>query len=278
MKTIEGMPGIKVGGQNFNNLRYADDTVLVAKSETELQALLDTVIKESEMRGLGLNTKKTEVIVISKGKEPPKCTVYAKGNKLRQAVCVKNLGTILTSDGRCLTEIKSRIAQAKTAFQRMRTILCNKSTSLKTRKRVLQCYIEPILLYGCEAWTLNKEAQRRVEAAEMWFLRRMLKIPWTARKSNEEVLKEAEEIRRLITLIRKRQSKFVGHVWRRCGMEHILTTGKIEGKRDRGRQREKMLDGLTRWQKNQSNVHTLQNARNRELWRQLISNACRHGP
>src|ERR1700729_3211669 len=124
MKNIEDMTVIKVGGQNFNNLRYADDTVLGAKSEIELQALLDTVIKESEMRGLSLNTKKTEVIVISKGKEHPKCTVYAKGNKLRQAVCVKYLGTILTSDGRRLTEIKSRIAQAKTAFQRMRTIRC----------------------------------------------------------------------------------------------------------------------------------------------------------
>src|ERR1700729_3574200 len=102
----------------------------------------------------------------------------------------------------------------------------------------------------------------------------MLIIPWTARKSNEEILKEAEENRRLITLIRKRQFKFVGHVWRRCGMEQIITTGKIESKRDRGRQREKMLDGLTTWHKNQSNVQTLQSAKIRELWRQMISNAC----
>jgi len=107
------------------------------------------------------------------------------------------LGTLITSDGRVSCEIKSRIAQAKSAFHKMRSILSNRSLSMDIRIRVLQCYIEPILFYGCEAWNINKKVQRELEAAEMWFIRRMLRISWTARKTNEEVLREAEVKRQI---------------------------------------------------------------------------------
>ncbi|GFR85165.1 endonuclease-reverse transcriptase [Elysia marginata] len=83
----------------------------------------------------------------------------------------------------------------------------------------------------------------------MWFWRRMLRIPWTAKKTNEEVLNETETARSLINRIRKRQATFVGHIMRRDGLENLLTTGKLEGGRGKGRQREKMLDGLTSWMK-----------------------------
>jgi len=120
-------------------------------------------------------------------------------------------------------------------FQKMKSILSNTQLSIDTQKRTLQCYIEPILMYGCEAWTINKQIEKKLEAVEMWFLRRMLRIPWTARKTNQEVLKEAVTERSLINRIRKRQATFLGHVMRQEKMEYDITTGMLEGNRSRGR-------------------------------------------
>ena len=129
----------------------------------------------------------------------------------------------------------------------MKAMLTNNSILMATRRKVLQCYIEPILLYGCEAWTFIKQVQKKLEAVEMWFLWRMLRIPWTQKKSNVTVLKEADARRSLINRIRKRQATFIGNVIRRDELEHLVTTGMFEGKRGGGRQREKILDGLTSW-------------------------------
>ena len=166
------MPGIKVGGYNMNNIRYADDTVLIADNEKDLQEMLDTVVRESEKKGLSLNKNKTEVMVISKKNCTPACNIVMNGTVLKQVHKLNYLGSLITSDGRCINEIKRRMAQAKASFQNMKSILTNKRMSLGVRKRVLQCYIEPILLYGCESWSMTKQTSTSIEAMEMWFLRR----------------------------------------------------------------------------------------------------------
>ena len=125
--------------------------------------------------------------------------------------------------------------QAKTALQKMKNILTNKSLSLNIRKRELRCCIEPILLYGCKAWTINKHTLKSLEATEMWFLRRMLRVPWMAKRTNTDVLEKAQEKRCLLTKIRKRQSTFIGHIMRRGKIENIITTGKLNGEKGRGR-------------------------------------------
>ena len=160
---------------------------------------------------------------------------------------------------------------------KMKSILCNKSLSMAVRKRTLQCYIEPILTYGCEAWTISKNIKSILEATEMWFLRRMMRIPWTARKTNDDVLKEANAQRRIITQVRRRQSGMFGHIMRGGGLECLVTTGKIEGKRDRRRQREKMLDSLTAWLGVNSTTTLIQSTRDRELWRAMIAKASGQG-
>ncbi|GFN75464.1 E3 ubiquitin-protein ligase shprh [Plakobranchus ocellatus] len=104
----------------------------------------------------------------------------------------------------------------------MKTILTNKHISIETRKRALQCYLEPVLMYGCKAWTISKQIQNKLEATEMWFLRRMLRISWTAKKTNERVLNEANKRRSLLRTIRKRQATFLGHMMRRGKVEHLL--------------------------------------------------------
>ena len=228
---------------------------------------------ESRAKGLELNNKKTEVMVISRKLQTLSCKIKVQDKELRQVDKFKYLGTTITSDGRSNTEIKTRITQAKIQFQKMKAILTNRKLSIQTRKRVLQCYIEPILLYGCETWTITKTIMKRIEATEMWFLRRMLKVPWTMKETNENILRQAETKRSLINKIRKRQATFFGHVMRREKMEHLVTTGKIEGKRARGRQREKMLDGLAKWMGTEGVNNLIRETFDREVWKDMIVDA-----
>ena len=110
-------------------------------------------------------------------------------------------------------------------------------------------------------------------AAEMWFLRKMQRIPRTDRKTNEQVLQEANENRKLIREIRRRQSKFVGHIMRRNKLENLVTTGKIEGKRTRGRQRSKFLDGLATWHGRDRNTELIHDSGDRVKWRNMTAHA-----
>ena len=199
-----------MGERYINNIRYADDTVLIADNEQDLQNLVDAVVAHSEQLGLELNCKKTQIMVVTGKKEIPQCDIRVNGHILKQVNRYSYLGTVITSDGRCLEEIRTRIAIAKVAFCKMKNILTNKKISIETRKRVLKCYIEPVLLYGCEAWTMSRQAEKHLMAVEMWFLRKMQRIPWTDRKTNEQVLQETNEDRKLIRVIRRRQSKFLG--------------------------------------------------------------------
>lgn len=277
MRNIEGMPGVKVGGQNINNLRYADDTVLIAGSEEDLQHLVNIINEESEKMGLSLNVTKTECMVVSKKNITPTCKIILNGKTLKQVTKFKYLGTLITPDARCTSEINSRIAQAKVAFENMGNIMKSKKISIHVRKRVLNTYVYPILTYASEGWNITKQHQKRLEATEMWFLRRMLRISYKDHMKNEDVLRRADTSRSLISFIRKRQARFFGHVMRRPGMENNVTTGKICGKRDRGRQREKMIDGLTAWLRTSSPTNTIASVWNRSGWKTMIAEAVKHG-
>ncbi|GFO48668.1 poly [ADP-ribose] polymerase [Plakobranchus ocellatus] len=156
-------------------------------------------------------------MVISRKQESPKCDIFINEVKLKQTEKFKYLGTIISNDGKTNREISARTAQATINFQKMKTILTNKHISIETRKRALQCYIEPVLMYGCEAWTISNQIQNKLEATEMWFLRRMLRIPWTAKKTNERVLNEANKRRSLVRTIRKCQATSLGLVMRKTG-------------------------------------------------------------
>ena len=165
---------------------------------------------------------------------------------------------------------------AKQTFGNMKTLLCNRKLSIKSRKAAIKTYIWSILLYGAESWTLNKRMEEKLQAMEMWMWRRMLKISWTERNTNEEVLTMIGEKRELLKTIRRRQMKFVGHIMRRGGIENTVLTGMIEGKRGRGRPREKYMDGLVRAVgtngRNTTPAQLLQATSDRERWRFMAAN------
>ena len=149
--------------------------------------------------------------------------------------------------------------------------------SMATKIRIIHCYIYPIISYGCECWTISKPMADLVQAAEMWFLRKMMRISWTEHTSNEEVLRRAGTDRGLLKSIRKRQMKFFGHVMRREGLEHLAVTGKIEGKKGRGRPRVGYVKALSTWA-NVEAKELIKTAKNRVEWRAMTANALKkHG-
>ena len=276
LRNIDEHEGIKVGGQNMNNLRYADDTVLIADSEEKLQKILTTVTIESENKGLQLNAKKTECMVISKRPDTLTCNISCKGEQIKQVNNFKYLGFTITPDAKCDAEIRKRIAISKDTFSKMKPIFTNRNLGHDTKMRALKAYVWSILLYGCECWTLTKDTERKLEAVEMWYIRRIMKISWTEKKSNEEVMKMAGYKRSLLNVIRKRQLKFFGHVCRKDGLEKHLLCGKIEGVKSRGRQRTKFTDSLCNFvsERKSSNIELMRRTDDREEWRAMIADVC----
>ena len=276
LRELEELPGVVIGGTRINNLRYADDAVLIATSEADLQLIMDKVVTESEKKGLFINCKKTECLVISKQKNVPDCNIKIHGANLKQVNGFNYLGSWITSDGKCVKEIQRRITLAKDTFSRMSTLLCNMKITMSTRLRILDCYVLPILKYGCESWLISKEMESRLHAAEMWFLRRMMRIPWTSHTTNKAVLERADRNQRLVKTIRKQQLEFLGHCVRKNDLEYLFLTGKIEGKRDRGRQRATYLQNVAAWV-NMDSIALLRLARNRKKWHSMIAKVMRYG-
>ena len=138
-----------MGGYNLNNVRYADDAVLIAGSESELQELLNTVVDASLHRGLSINIKKTQCMVISKSKITPTCHIHINNETIKQVEKFKYLGSTITSDGRNDAEIKIRIGMAKDAFQKMEKVIKNKNITIETRNRILRV-LDNITKHGKE--------------------------------------------------------------------------------------------------------------------------------
>lgn len=195
-----------------------------------------------------------------------------KGEVSHQVREFKYLGSIISEKVDCEKDIKTRITIAKTTFAKMKKILTNVSMNMKLRLRMLKCYVWSTLTYGCEAWTLKKNMAERLEAVEMWFLRRMMRIPWTARVTNEEVLRRAGTERCLLGNVRRRQLGFVGHILRGDNFEKHCLLGRIEGRRARGRQRLKFMDTiLQHLGGGRGTVDLIRLADDRGRWRSMVA-------
>ena len=270
LRSIEDMNGISFGGVKLNNLRYVDDSVLMAESEEELQELLDVVNEAGEEWGLRINVDKTKSMVVTKTvKQTCNLKLAGRDKEIKQVSNFNYLGSLFTEDARCITEIKRRIQIAKKTFIDMSNLFTNIKISLQFRKKALKTFILSILLYGCEAWTITKESRAKLEACEMWFLRRMLRVPWTAMMSNEAVLEKANESRSLLNTIYQRQLKFLGHARRQRNTEDLVLTGKVNGSRGRGRPRKTYLDNFSHLGDGYKPMELLRSCDDREVFRSL---------
>ena len=156
------------------------------------------------------------------------------------------LGSKITEDGNCRHEIRRCLLLRREALTNLDSILKSRDITLPTKIHILKAVVFPVVIYGCESWTIKKAECRRIDAFELWCWIRLLRVPWTARRSNQCILKEISPGCSLEGLILKLKVQYLGHLMGRASsLEKTLMLGKFEGRRRRGRQRMRWLDGIT---------------------------------
>ena len=156
------------------------------------------------------------------------------------------LGFKITADGDCSHETKRRLLLGRKVMANLDSILKSRDITLSTKVRSVKAMVFPAVMYGYESWTIKKAEHRRIDAFELWCWRRLLRVLWTARRSNQSILKEISPGCSLEGLMLKLKLQYFGHLMRRAdSFEITLMLGKIEGRRRRGQQRMRWLDGIT---------------------------------
>ena len=155
-------------------------------------------------------------------------------------------GSKITADGDCSHEIKRRLLLGRKVMTNLDNILKSRNITLPTKVCLVKTMVFPVVMYGCESWTIKKAEHQRIDAFKLWCWRRVLRVPWTARRSNQSILKEISPESSLEGLILKLKLQYFGHLmWKADSFEKTLMLGKIEGRRQRGWQRMRWLDGIT---------------------------------
>ena len=178
----EAEAGIKIVGRNINNLRYADGTTLIAESKDELKSLLMKVKKESEKAALKLNFQKWRFGLITSWQIDEETTETVTDFIF--------LGSKIIADGDCSHEIKRHLLLGRKAMTNLDSILKSTDITLPTKVNLIKAVVFPVVMYGCENGTITKAEGQRNDAFELWCWRRLLRVPWTARRSNQSILKE----------------------------------------------------------------------------------------
>ena len=237
----EAQAGIKIARRNINNLRYADDTTLMAESEEELKNLLMKVKEDSEKVGLKLNIQKMKIMASG-----PITSWEIDGETVETVSDFIFLCSKITADGDCSHEIKRRLLLGRKVMTNLDNIFKSREITLLTKVRLVKALVFPVVMYGCESWTVKKAKCQRIDAFELWCWRRLLRVPWTARRSNQSILKEISPGISLEGMMLKLKLQYFGHLMRRVdSLEKTVMLGVIEGRRRRGRQRMRWLDGIT---------------------------------
>ena len=155
-------------------------------------------------------------------------------------------GSKITADGDCSHEIKRRLLLGRKFTANLDSMLKSRDITLLTKVCLVKAMVFPVVMYGCESWMVNKAEHWRIDAFELWFWRRLLRVPWTASRSNQSILKEISPGCSLEGLMLKLKLQYFGHLmWKADSFEKILMLGKIEGGKRRGRQMMRSLDGIT---------------------------------
>ena len=199
----EAQAGIKIGRRIINNLRYADDTTLMAESEEELKSLFMKVKVESEKVGLKLNIQKTKIMASSSI-----TSWQIDGETVADFIF---LGSKITADGDYSHEIKRCLLLGSKVMTNLDSILKSRDITLSTKVHLVKAMVFPVVMYRCESWTIKKAEHRRIDAFELWCWRRLLRVPWTARRSNHSILKEISPGCSLDGLMLKLKLQYFGH-------------------------------------------------------------------
>ena len=213
----------------------------MAESEEELKSLLMKVEEESEEVGLKLNIKKTKIMASG-----PITSWEIDGETVETVSDFSFWGSKITADGDCSHEIKRHLLLGRKVMTNLDSISKSRDITLPTKVHLVKGMVLPVVMYGCENWTVKKAECRKIDAFELWYWRRLLRVPWTARRSNQSILKQISPGCSLEGLMLKLKLQYFGHLIQRAdSLEKTLMLGGIGGRRRRGRQRMRWLDGIT---------------------------------
>ena len=195
------------------------------------------VKEESEKVGFRLNIQKTKIMASGP------ITSWEKMGKQCQTFF---LGSKIIADGDCSHENKRCLLLGRTVMINLDSIFKSRDVTWPTKVHLVKAMVFPVVMYGCESWTVKKAECQRTDAFELWCWRRLLRVPWTARRSNQSILKDISPGYSLEGLMLKLKLQYFGHLMRRVdSLEKTLMLGGIQGRKRRGRQRMKWLDGIT---------------------------------
>ena len=199
------------------------------------------VEEESEIAGLKHNTQKAKIMASS-----PITSWQIDGETVETVADFIFLGSKITTDGDCSHEIKRCLLLGRKVMTNLDSLLKSRDITLPTKIHVVKATVFPVVRYEYESWTIKKAEPRRVDAFELWCWRRLLRVPWTARRSYWSILKEISPEYSLEGLMTMLKLQYFGHLMGRTdSLEKTLMLGKIEGRRRRGQQRMRWLDGMT---------------------------------
>ena len=202
----EAQAGIKIARRNINNLRYADDTTLMAEIE-ELKSLLMKVKEESEKAGLKLNIQKTKIMASG-----PITSWRIDGETMETVTDFLFMGSKIIVDSNCSHEIKRCLLLGRKAMINLDSVLQSRDITLPSTVYLVKAMVFPIVIYGCERWTIKTAEHQRIDAFKLWCWRRLLRASWTAGRSNQSILKNISPEYSLEGLMLKLKLQYFGHL------------------------------------------------------------------
>ena len=216
-------------------------TSTFGRKQRRTKELLDSE-REEWKSWLKTNSQKTKIMASG-----PITAWQIYGEAMETVTDFIFLGSKITADGDCSHEIQRRLLLGRKAMTNLDSILKSRDITLQTKFCLVKAMVFPAVMYGCESWTIKKAECQRIDAFELWCWRRLLRVPWTARRSNQSILKEISPEYSLERLMLKLKLQYFGHLmWRTDSLEKTLMLGKVEDGRRRERQRMRWLDGITK--------------------------------
>ena len=237
----EAQAGIQFAGRNISNLTYTNDITLMAESKKELKGLLMKVKEENEKVGLKLNIQKTKIVASS-----PITSWQTDGERMGTMTDIILGGSKITADGNCSHETKRHLLLGRKAMTNLDSILKSRDSTLPTKVHLVQAMVVPVVMYGCERWTIKKAERQRIDVFELWCWRRLSRVPWTASRSNQSIRKEISPEYSLEVLMLKLKLPIL---WPPDVKNWLIRIDPDAGKdwrqEEKGTQRMRWLDGIT---------------------------------